>query len=114
MPIRNAKELFVSLLSRAQQGTERTINLLRELSAVVQNQEIEEALEARAFVAEKTLATLDEVFAIIDERPVTLTGRLHDVFAEEFHKATRGDPVTGRKAHLRSGHGKSTGPSADW
>jgi ferritin-like metal-binding protein YciE len=86
MPVKNPKELFVLLLSHARQGTERTAKLLQELSEVAQNKEIEEALEARAYVSEKTVGTLDEVFRLIGEKPMTLTGRLHDVFAEDFRK----------------------------
>jgi ferritin-like metal-binding protein YciE len=86
MPVKNPKELFVLLLSHARQGTERTAKLLQELSEVAQHKEIEEALEARAFVSEKIVGTLDEAFRLIGEKPMTLTGRLHDVFAEDFRK----------------------------
>jgi ferritin-like metal-binding protein YciE len=86
MQVKNPKELFVLLLSHARQGTERTAQTLRELSGLAQHQEIKEALEARAFVSEKTVETLDEAFKLIGEKPVNLTGRLHDVFVEDFRK----------------------------
>jgi ferritin-like metal-binding protein YciE len=86
MPVKNPKELFVLLLSHARQGTERTAQFLQELSGVAQQQEIKEALEARAFVSEKVVETLDEAFKLISEKPVNLPGRLHDVFVEDFRK----------------------------
>jgi len=86
MQVKNPKELFVLLLSHARQGTERTAQTLQELSELAQHQEIKEALAARAFVSEKTVETLDEAFKLIGEKPVSLTGRLHDIFVEDFRK----------------------------
>ena len=37
-------------------------------------------------MAERTLEKLDEAFRLIGEQPVKLTGRLHDVFVEDFRK----------------------------
>jgi ferritin-like metal-binding protein YciE len=41
---------------------------------------------ARAFVSEKIVETIDEAFKLIGEKPMNLTGRLHDVFVEDFRK----------------------------
>jgi ferritin-like metal-binding protein YciE len=86
MPVKNPKELFLLLLSHARQSTERTGEILQELSKAAQNQEIKEALEARAFVSDKMVGTIDEAFRLIGEKPMNLTGRLHDVFVEDFRK----------------------------
>jgi ferritin-like metal-binding protein YciE len=43
-------------------------------------------LEARAFVSEKTLATLDQCFKLIGEKPVKFTGRIQEIFVEDFRK----------------------------
>jgi ferritin-like metal-binding protein YciE len=86
MPVKNPKELFLLLLSHARQTTERTSEILQELSKVAQNQEIKEALEARAFVSDKMVGTVDEAFRLIGEKPMNLTGRLHDIFVEDFRK----------------------------
>jgi hypothetical protein len=53
---------------------------------LAQNSEIQEALEARAFVSQQTLAKLDEAFKIIGEKPVNVTGKPHDVFVEDFRR----------------------------
>ena len=53
---------------------------------VVQDPDIKEALEARVFVSDKILDTLDECFKRIGEKPVKVSGRLHDVLVEEFRK----------------------------
>jgi ferritin-like metal-binding protein YciE len=86
MPIKNPKELFVTILSQVRQGTERSAAAYKELGEMAQNSEIQEALEARAFVSQQTLAKLDETFRLIGEKPVNITGRLHDVFVEDFRR----------------------------
>jgi ferritin-like metal-binding protein YciE len=86
MPIQNQKELFVQLLSGLRQGTERSTKFYQELSQVAQDPEIKEALEARAFVSEKVLATQDQCFKLIGEQPMRVSSRLHDIFVEDFRK----------------------------
>lgn len=86
MTIKNSRELFVLLLSELRQGAERTTELFRELGQATQNPDVKEALEARVFVSKKILSTLDEAFKLIGETPVKTSGRLHDVFAENFRK----------------------------
>jgi ferritin-like metal-binding protein YciE len=86
MPAKNPKEIFVLLLSHVRQGTERTTKILEELSEIAQHPEIRDALEARAFVSQRTLEKLDEAFKLIGEKPVSVSGRLHDVFVEDFRR----------------------------
>lgn len=86
MPIKNPRELFVTLLSHLRVGTERSAALYREMSDLAQNAEIQDALAARAYVLQQNLDTLDQVFKLIGEKPVTFSGRLHDVFVEDFRK----------------------------
>jgi ferritin-like metal-binding protein YciE len=86
MLVKNPKEFFVVLLSELRQGTERTTKIFQEISQVAQNPDIKEALEARAFVSDKVLATLDQCFKLIGEQPVKLSGRMHDIFVEDFRK----------------------------
>ncbi len=86
MPVKNPKELFVAILSQVRHGTERSAAIYKELGNAAQNPEIQEALEARAFVSQQDLAKLDEAFKLIGEKPVSLTGKLHDVFVEDFRR----------------------------
>lgn len=86
MPAKTPKEVFVTLLSDARNGTERSAKVFQELGQVAQNPDVQEALEARAFVAEKNLEMLDRCFEIIGEKPQKLSGRMHEVFVEEFRK----------------------------
>jgi ferritin-like metal-binding protein YciE len=86
MPTKNPRELFVLMLSHARQGTERTSKILQEISQAAQRPEIKEALEARAFVSEQILTKLDECFRLLGEKPVQLTGRLEEVFLEDFRR----------------------------
>jgi ferritin-like metal-binding protein YciE len=86
MAIRDPKEVFVQLLGHARQGTERSTKAFQELSQAAQDPEIKEALDARVFVSNKILNTLDECFKLIGTQPVKLSGRMEDVFLEDFRK----------------------------
>ena len=86
MPVKTPKELFVMLLSDLRQSTEKAANIYQEIGQVAQDPQIKEALEARAFVSEKVLATLDQCFKFVGEQPVKFTGRLQEVFLEDFRK----------------------------
>ncbi len=86
MPVKNPKDVFLTLLSDARNNTERSANVYKEISELAQNPDVQEALEARAFVAERNLEALDRCFEIIGEEPAKLRGRLHDVFVEDFKK----------------------------
>jgi len=86
MAVKNPKELFTVLLSDVRQGTERTSKIFQELSQAVQDPDIKEALEARVFVSQKVLDTLDHCFELIGEQPAKLSGRLTEVFVEDFRR----------------------------
>ena len=86
MPINNSKELFIRLLSDVRQRTEHTTKIYQELSGIAQDPNIKEALESRVFLQDKILGSLDRCFKLIGEKPVAVTGRLHDVFVEDFKR----------------------------
>jgi ferritin-like metal-binding protein YciE len=86
MAPKNPKDVFLTLLSDVRQNTEKAAKVYTEIGQLAQDPEIKEALEARAFVSEKTLEKLDQCFKIIGEQPVKLTGRLQEVFVEDFRK----------------------------
>ncbi len=86
MPVKNPKELFVMLLSDVRQGTERTTKIFQEFAQIAEEPQVKEALEARVFVSNKILEKLDQCFKLIGEQPMKPTGRLHDLFLEDFRK----------------------------
>ncbi|HSE25279.1 MAG TPA: DUF892 family protein [Pyrinomonadaceae bacterium] len=86
MKVENPKDVFVMLLSNVRRTTERTNTILNELSQVAQEPEIKEALEARVFVSKRTIEKIDEAFRLIGEKPMELTGKLQDVFVEDFRR----------------------------
>ena len=86
MPVNNPKELFVQLLSGLRQGTERSAKIYQELSKFAEDPDVKEALEARAFVSEKVLGTLDQCFNLIGEQPTKVNSRLQDTFVDDFRK----------------------------
>jgi ferritin-like metal-binding protein YciE len=86
MSVQNPKELVVQLLSGLRLGAERSTRIYQEISKAVEDRDVKEALEARAFVSEKVLATLDQCFRLIGEQPVKVTSRLHDMFVEDFRR----------------------------
>ncbi len=86
MAIKDPKEVFVLLLSHVREGTERSAKIYKELSEIAQDENIREVLDARGFLSQKILSTLDECFKIIGEKPMKTSGRLQDVFMEDFRK----------------------------
>ena len=86
MAAKDPKEVFLMLLSDVRQNTERAAKIYQEVGQVAQDPQIKEALEARAFVSETTLEKLDLCFKLIGEHPMKLTGRLQEVFVEDFRK----------------------------
>jgi ferritin-like metal-binding protein YciE len=86
MPVNNPRELFVKMLSDVRQRTEKTTKIYEQLGEVAQDPNIKEALQSRAFLQEKTLSSLDRCFELIGEKPVPLSGRLQEVFLEDFKR----------------------------
>jgi ferritin-like metal-binding protein YciE len=86
VPIKNPKELFLLMLSELREGEHRTTELFNEIRQMAQDPDIKEALEARIFVSQKILSTLDQCFKLIGEQPVKLSGRVYEVFAEDFRR----------------------------
>jgi len=86
MPVKNAKELFIWMLSDLRQGAERSTKLFQELTQIAQDPDVKEALDARVFISDKIMKTLDECFKIIGQKPVDTKGRLHEIFAEDLRR----------------------------
>jgi len=86
MPAKTPREVFVLLLSDVRQGAEKASKIYQEIGELAQDPQIKEALEARAFVSEKVLATLDQCFNLIGEKPVKFSGRVQEVLLEDFRK----------------------------
>lgn len=86
MIVKNQKELFVMLLSDARQNAERSTKLYQEISQAAQDPDVKEALESRAWISEKDVAAIDRCFQLIGEQPVKLSGRLQEVFVEDFRR----------------------------
>ena len=86
MPANNPKEMFVLLLSDVRRKTERSVDFYGEVSKLAEEPEIKEALEARSFVAKKSLEKIDEVFKLINQTPVELSGKTEEVFVEDFRR----------------------------
>lgn len=86
MAANTPKEVFVLMLSNVRQGAERTSKFFQEVSQIAQDPDIKEVLEARVYVNDKIMATLDQCFKLIGEQPVKTTGRLQEVFIEDFKR----------------------------
>src|SRR5581483_9364758 len=86
MPVKNPRETFLMVLSDVRQGAEKSSKIYQEMGQMAQDPAVKEALEARAFISDKTLATLDQCFKLIGEQPVKLSGRLQEMFVEDFRK----------------------------
>src|SRR5215510_663057 len=86
MSANNPMEVFVLLLSDVRRKTERSIEFFQEVSKIAEEPEVKEALEARGFVAQQSLEKIDEAFKLINQEPVTLSGRIEEVFVEDFRR----------------------------
>ena len=82
----NPMETFVLLLSNVRRATERSNKIYEELGDIAQDPHIKEALTARAFIQNQVLAKIDEAFKLINQKPVELTGKLTEVFVEDFRR----------------------------
>jgi ferritin-like metal-binding protein YciE len=74
------------MLSDVRQRTEKTTKIYDELAEAAQDPNIKEALQSRAFIQDKVLGSLDRCFQLIGAKPVPLSGRLHEVFVEDFRR----------------------------
>ena len=86
MSARDPKEVFVKLLSNARNHTERSIKAYETIGQIAENPDVKEALKAREFIAEENLRALDKCFEMIGEKPVPVSGKLQEVFIEDFKK----------------------------
>jgi ferritin-like metal-binding protein YciE len=86
MANKNPEEIFVLLLSNLRHGAEQSTKFYQEISSVVQDQDIKEALESRSLISSQVLDKIDECFRLINEKPVKATGRLYEIFSEDFRK----------------------------
>lgn len=86
MPVKNATELSLLLLTNIRNATQRETTFFHELSQLAQDPGVKEALDARVFISERTLGTIDQCFKLIGEQPLKTTGRAHDVMIEEIRK----------------------------
>ena len=86
MAMQDPKELFVKLLSNLRQNEDRTTNILEEFREAVEDPDIKEAIESRIFLKSQTLNTLDRCFKLIGEQPQKSSGRIQEVFVEDFRR----------------------------
>jgi ferritin-like metal-binding protein YciE len=86
MPIKDPKEVLLTLLSDVRQNTERSTKFYQEISQHAQDPEVKAALESRALISDQVLARLDRCFTLMGEKPVKLSGRIQETFIEDFRK----------------------------
>jgi len=86
MSFKDPVEMFVNLLSHVRATTERSGKIYEELAKVAENDEISEALSARAFARTTELEKIDEAFRLIDKKPVELSGDKQKAFVENFRE----------------------------
>jgi len=79
-------DTFVRLLSHVRQTTDRSNTIYEELAKIAEGEEIKEALAARAFVRTTELEKIDEAFRLIGKKPVELSGKIQEVFVEDFRR----------------------------
>ena len=83
MAIQDPGGLFVMLLSNVRHAAERASESFRKMSDYVDNPEIKEVLQARAFLSDEFVSSLDECFRILGTAPIETSGRLADALLED-------------------------------
>jgi ferritin-like metal-binding protein YciE len=86
MSVKSPEELFVTLLSHTRHNTERSAKVYEEISQIAQDPDVKEALEARAWICQKDLSAIDRCFELIGQKPVKFSGRLEEMFVENFRE----------------------------
>ncbi len=86
MPIKSAKEVCIFLLSDIYYTVARETAIYREMNQLIQDPDVKAAVESRAFLSENTVNTLDECFKILKHLPMKTSGKLRDIFMEDFKK----------------------------
>jgi ferritin-like metal-binding protein YciE len=86
MTIRTPQELFVAMLSDVRQREERVSEILEAFGTAAKDADVKEALESRAFIRQQNIAAIDRCFEVIGEKPGKPSGKLHEVFAEDFKR----------------------------
>lgn len=125
MQVKNPKELFVYMLSDVRYGAELTNKFLAELTRLVVDPDVKDALEARTFAQNETLETLDKCFTLINEKPMKVAPQIYEVFVENFRRdfaeiqvpAARRLFILAKIAaivHLRIGEYVALIAAADW
>ena len=89
MPNRNSKDIFVMMLSNVRKKSADTARAYRRLGEAAESSELKQDLEARAFITENDLKSLDHCFERIGEKPVVIPFHLEaalveDVLASDF------------------------------
>jgi hypothetical protein len=59
MKVKSQKDLFLLTLSDLRKGTETATRVFEEITQVVKHPDIEEAVEAQAFISPKAMGTID-------------------------------------------------------
>jgi ferritin-like metal-binding protein YciE len=80
------EQVFLLLLSSARHGTERAARFYEEISHYSPYADVKDMLHARALIASKTVAVLDDCFRLMRAAPVRHSGRVEEVFADDFRR----------------------------
>lgn len=86
MPIQNPKDLFIWMLSDVRRREERSGYIAQELLKQAEDPDVKEVLDSWMFMKDKTVSTIDHCFKLLNAQPVSTTGRIHEVFLEDFLK----------------------------
>ena len=83
MPTSNSKDIFVTILSNVRKKNADAARAYRRLGDAAESSELKQDLEARAFITENDLISLDHCFERIGEKPVVIPFHLEDALVED-------------------------------
>jgi len=86
MPIQNAEDLFVTMLSKVHGSEQRLQKVVDELSQAAQDQDVKDILSVRAYLTQQNVGNIEKCFQLIGKQPVQPDYRFADVWIEDVHR----------------------------
>ena len=86
MPVQNAEELFLSLLSDSYAREQHMAQFWDQLSQQVQDPDVKNVLSARAFLTRQDASNIEKCFQILGKQPSPPNIRFYQTMAEDFRR----------------------------
>lgn len=86
MPIQNAEDLFVTMLSKVHGSEQRLQKVVDELSQAAQDQDVKDILDVRAYLTQQAVSNIEKCFQLIGKQPVQPDYRFAEIWVEDVRR----------------------------